>query len=74
VGTRAHDGGALLGPRWERYGDLVTRPVEEGQVYTLEFGVRTSRGYVGQEEMVRVVPGGCEFLSPLQGGFWIIPG
>ena len=74
VGTRAHDGGALLGPRWERYGDLVTRPVEEGQVYTLEFGVRTSRGYVGQEEMVRVVPGGCEFLSPLQEGFWIIPG
>ena len=56
------------------YGDLVTRPVEEGQVYTLEFGVRTSRGYVGQEEMVRVVPGGCEFLSPLQEGFWIIPG
>ena len=74
VGTRAHDGGTLLGPRWERYGDLVTRPVEEGQVYTLEFGVRTSRGYVGQEEMVRVVPGGCEFLSPLQEGFWSIPG
>lgn len=75
VGGFAHDGGALLGPRWERYGKLVELPVEEGQVFTLEFGVQTSCGYLGQEDMVVVTPEGCAFLTPPQEDIWsLAPG
>ncbi|WP_084460308.1 M24 family metallopeptidase [Aminiphilus circumscriptus] len=72
VGAFAHDGGALLGPRWERYGKLVELPVEEGQVFTLEFGVQTSCGYLGQEDMVVVTSNGCAFLTPPQEDLWTL--
>lgn len=62
VGRQAHDGGTLLGPRWERYGDQVTREVRSGEVYTIELGVETEYGYLGQEEMVTVTPHGNEFV------------
>jgi len=71
VGRSAHDGSALLGPRWERYGGRVTEPVEEGQIYTLEprltipgYGVATV------EEMVQVTRDGVEFLSTPQTELW----
>lgn len=64
VGRVAHDGGSLLGPRWERYGNLPEVPVEEGEVYTLELGVTLpGRGYLGLEDMVRVTDHGIEWLS-----------
>ena len=36
VGRAAHDGAALLCPKWERYGQLPYLKVEAGQVYTIE--------------------------------------
>ncbi len=67
VGRIAHDGGALLGPRWERYGRTPELPVEPGQVFTLELGVNVEgRGYLGIEEMVRVTDSGLEWLSERQ--------
>ncbi len=67
VGRVAHDGGSLLGPRWERYGVLPDVPVEEGQVYTLELGVTIpNRGYLGLEEIVRVGAEGVEWLTSPQ--------
>jgi Xaa-Pro aminopeptidase len=66
VGLACHDGGALLGPRWARYGDTPERPVEPGSVYTLELGARTERGYIGLEDEVLVSAGGAEFISPVQ--------
>jgi Xaa-Pro aminopeptidase len=64
VGRQAHDGGGILGPRWERYGDTPTLPVESGQVYTVELGVMVpGRGYLGLEEMVVITDSGCEWLS-----------
>lgn len=67
VGRVAHDGGSLLGPRWERYGSLPDQPVEEGQIYTVELGVTLpGRGYLGLEEMVRVGPHGVEWLTDPQ--------
>lgn len=67
VGLVAHDGGGILGPRWERYGRTPDLPVEERQVYTLELGVTVpGRGYLGLEEMVVVGPDGAEYLSQPQ--------
>ena len=67
VGRVAHDGGGLLGPRWDRYGDSPHQPVEVDQVYTLELGIDVpGAGYLGIEEMVVVEPGGCRFLSRRQ--------
>ena len=67
VGRVAHDGGSILGPRWERYGETPNTPVHEDEVYTLELGVfLPSRGYLGIEEIVVVTKGGCEFLSERQ--------
>ncbi len=67
VGRMAHDGGGLLGPRWERYGRTPYYPVCKDQVYTLELGVMVERrGYLGLEEMVRVTDEGCEWLSARQ--------
>ena len=55
LGRAAHDGGTLLGPRWDRYGTAPTGIVEEGNVFTLEFGTAVpGRGYIGLEENVLV--------------------
>ncbi|MBN1543824.1 aminopeptidase P family protein [candidate division KSB1 bacterium] len=67
VGRSAHDGSALLCPRWDRYKNLPYLPVEVGQVYTLEPRL-TVKGYgiATIEEIVRVTESGCEFLSKPQ--------
>jgi len=67
VGRVAHDGGAILGPRWERYGTTPFMKVEKDHVYTLELGVFVEgRGYLGIEEMVLVTEDGVEWLSKRQ--------
>ncbi len=74
VGRVAHDGGGILGPRWERYGRTPLLPVEEDQVYTLELGVMVpEHGYLGLEEMVRVRASGCEWLTTPQREMMILP-
>jgi Xaa-Pro aminopeptidase len=62
VGRSAHDGGTLLGPKWDRYGESVEHPVRAGEIYTLELGADTEFGYVGQEEMVRVTGDGADWV------------
>lgn len=67
VGRMAHDGGATLAPRWERYGRSPYLPIEPDQVFTLELGVMVEgRGYLGLEEMVLVTGDGCTWLSERQ--------
>jgi Xaa-Pro aminopeptidase len=67
LGRNAHDGGALLGPRWERYGNSPDMLVEPGQIYTLEPGVAVpGYGYVGLEEDVLVTESGAVPLSQIQ--------
>ncbi len=67
VGRQAHDGSALLCPKWERYKNLPYSKVETGQVYTLEPRL-TVEGYgvATIEEIVVVTENGCEFLSTPQ--------
>lgn len=66
LGRACHDGGPLLGPRWERYGNTPDMLIEVGNIYTLELGVVTSAGYVGLEEDVLVTADGVVFLSKEQ--------
>jgi Xaa-Pro aminopeptidase len=63
LGRACHDGGTLLGPRWEKYGKTPEGVIEPGNVFTLELGVLTEAGYIGLEEDVLVTERGCEFLS-----------
>lgn len=74
VGRSAHDGGVVLGPKWERYGDTPHYAVEPGNVLTLELGIENvdGRGYLGLEEMVLVTDTGCEFISNRQSEMWTI--
>jgi Xaa-Pro aminopeptidase len=72
LGRACHDGGTLLGPRWERYGDSPEGLVEVGNVFTLELGIQTEAGYVGVEEDVLVTEDGCVFLSPFQRQLMVI--
>lgn len=65
----AHDGGAALGPKRERFGKARDYPLEPGQVFKLELGVDTAdgtRGYLGLEEMGVVINEGIEWLSERQ--------
>jgi Xaa-Pro aminopeptidase len=72
LGRACHDGGALLGPRWPRYGATPEGLVEAGNIYTLELGIQTEAGYIGIEEDVLVTEDGCEFLSTRQRDLMLI--
>ena len=64
LGRAVHDGGGVLGPRWERYGSEPFEPVRAGNVYTLEPSIHLpEHGLVSLEEDVVVGESGATFLS-----------
>ena len=64
VGRFAHDGTALLGPKWEKYARKPFQLLEEGMVFTIEPRLTVpGRGVVTVEEMVVVTKDGADWLS-----------
>jgi Xaa-Pro aminopeptidase len=67
LGKRAHDGGGILGPLWEVYGDLPNQIIETDQIYTIELGIALEGyGYIGLEEDVVVTEDGNVYLGEPQ--------
>ena len=73
LGRSAHDGGTTLAPRWDRYGESPFGLVEEGNVFTVEYGAQVpGRGYIGLEEDLLVTADGVEWLSTAQRDLWLV--
>ncbi len=67
LGRSVHDGGGILGPKWERYGNRPDIPLELHNVFTLELGIELPGiGYVGLEEDVVIESSGARFLCDRQ--------
>lgn len=73
VGRVAHDGGAVLCPRWERYGTLPDMKVEANQIYTLEPRLPVpGHGIATIEEIVAVNDDGAVWLSRPQRELYLV--
>ena len=64
VGHQTHDGGTILANRRPRYNrpELIDTPLQIGNVFTLEPGVKVAAGKIGIEEDVVITEHGTEFL------------
>ncbi|NJC97730.1 MAG: M24 family metallopeptidase [Anaerolineae bacterium] len=75
LGRVAHDGGALLGPLWEKYGESPNQKLEVGQVFTIEPGLAVPGfGYIGLEEDVVITENGAEYFTTPQREIVLIKG
>lgn len=73
IGRHVHDGGALFGPDWERYGTGPHLPIEEGQVFTIEPTVLQGADPSALvEENVVVTASGARWISTRQDELWLV--
>ncbi len=71
IGRHVHDGGAVLGPRWDPRRRAPTLTAEAGMVFTLEPTVLMSpEPSMIVEENVLVTESGARYLNPRQQQLW----
>lgn len=74
IGQAVHDGGGLLGPRWERYGQSPYEKLAPGMVFTIEPTLFMDEGiHFIVEENVVVTEDGIRYLSIRQDELILIP-
>ena len=73
VGRALHDGCFQLSGDSKVIGELPEVKLEVGNVFTLEVFNMTSRGVIGVEEMIRLLPDGGMYLYEPQRELWLIP-
>ncbi|MBN1130103.1 MAG: aminopeptidase P family protein [Chitinispirillaceae bacterium] len=67
VGRFAHDGTALLGPAWDKYGERPFKRLEENMVFAVEpRATVVDRGIMTVEDMALVTRTGAQWLSNRQ--------
>lgn len=67
IGRNVHDGGTILAPRWERYGQEPYGPILENSAFAVELSVTVDGyGIVGLEENILVTPTGGKYISKPQ--------
>ena len=71
VGRSTHDGGLLMGPRWERYAGRVEGEMETNMVFTIDVNLGFEHGRIGQEDMAIITDQGGVRLSGPQPGIYI---
>lgn len=70
IGILAHDGGIGLGSK--SINPELDYTLKEGMVFTVEPSIVTSRGCIGQEEMVAVTKDGGRLLTQPQKEIWLV--
>jgi len=74
MGRDVHDGGMMLAPKWERYGDGPYGEIMEGMVFTIEPTVFLDNDiHFIVEENVYVTEKGVEYLTKRQDDIILIP-
>ena len=67
IGRNVHDGGTIMAPRWERYGQAPYGELKNDSAFAVELSVLLDGyGVVGLEENILVTPTGGKLLSKAQ--------
>ena len=71
VGLETHDGGVMMGPRWERYLGRIEADIEVGMVFTVDINIEFEDGKMGQEDMAYISEDGAVYLTTRQEKIYI---
>ena len=74
VGRETHDGGVMMGPRWERYLGRVEANMEIGMVFTVDINIGFKDGRIGQEDMALIGKDKTEYLTTRQNNIYLCKG
>ncbi|MEF9893326.1 M24 family metallopeptidase [Anaerorhabdus sp.] len=74
VGRETHDGGVMMGPRWERYLGRVEANLEVNNVFTVDINILFEDGNIGQEDMAIILEDETVYLTTRQPGIYLCGG